>query len=218
MIKLGPGHRYRFEYARCTGCEACFEQCPVHAIEMVPELALMRRHDRRQRGGGVGRLPAQRGLLRSTRSRRPRRWPNLPTSGPAGGSTNVWGTVPAVVEMQSEGGAAGALHGALQGGCAGDDVHRVAGPAADDPEHVQDRRRADAGGVPRRGAFARCAGAVDLRRPLRRDGGAPDRIRAAGLRLGAGGSRPGGGRARCDARDAAYRSCTSSTAFARRTS
>jgi pyruvate-ferredoxin/flavodoxin oxidoreductase len=32
------------------------------------------------------------------------------------GRTNVWGTVPAVIEMQSEGGAAGALHGALQGG------------------------------------------------------------------------------------------------------
>ena len=32
------------------------------------------------------------------------------------GRTNVWGTVPAVVEMQSEGGAAGALHGALQSG------------------------------------------------------------------------------------------------------
>jgi pyruvate-ferredoxin/flavodoxin oxidoreductase len=32
------------------------------------------------------------------------------------GRTNVWGTVPTVVEMQSEGGAAGALHGALQGG------------------------------------------------------------------------------------------------------
>ncbi|HYB37056.1 MAG TPA: pyruvate:ferredoxin (flavodoxin) oxidoreductase, partial [Mycobacterium sp.] len=29
---------------------------------------------------------------------------------------NVWGTVPTVVQMQSEGGAAGALHGALQGG------------------------------------------------------------------------------------------------------
>jgi pyruvate-ferredoxin/flavodoxin oxidoreductase len=29
---------------------------------------------------------------------------------------NVWGAVPAVIEMQSEGGAAGALHGALQGG------------------------------------------------------------------------------------------------------
>jgi len=34
----------------------------------------------------------------------------------AHGRTNVWGTVPTVVEMQSEGGAAGATHGALQGG------------------------------------------------------------------------------------------------------
>ena len=32
------------------------------------------------------------------------------------GRVNVWGTVPSVVEMQSEGGAAGALHGALQSG------------------------------------------------------------------------------------------------------
>ena len=32
------------------------------------------------------------------------------------GRRNVWGTVPTVVEMQSEGGAAGALHGALQSG------------------------------------------------------------------------------------------------------
>jgi len=32
------------------------------------------------------------------------------------GKTNLWGTVPEVVEMQSEGGAAGAVHGALQGG------------------------------------------------------------------------------------------------------
>jgi NADPH-dependent glutamate synthase beta subunit-like oxidoreductase len=37
VIKLGPGHRYRFDYDRCTGCQACFDQCPVHAIEMVPE-------------------------------------------------------------------------------------------------------------------------------------------------------------------------------------
>jgi pyruvate-ferredoxin/flavodoxin oxidoreductase len=34
----------------------------------------------------------------------------------AKGKRNIFGTVPAVVEMQSEGGAAGALHGALQGG------------------------------------------------------------------------------------------------------
>src|ERR687898_399769 len=29
---------------------------------------------------------------------------------------NIWGAVPSVVEMQSEGGAAGAVHGALQAG------------------------------------------------------------------------------------------------------
>jgi pyruvate-ferredoxin/flavodoxin oxidoreductase len=34
----------------------------------------------------------------------------------AEGKTNIWGTVPHVVEMQSEGGAAGAVHGALQTG------------------------------------------------------------------------------------------------------
>ncbi len=32
------------------------------------------------------------------------------------GRTNLWGGVPEIVEMQSEGGAAGAVHGALQGG------------------------------------------------------------------------------------------------------
>ena len=34
----------------------------------------------------------------------------------AAGETNIWGMVPQVVEMQSEGGAAGAVHGALQAG------------------------------------------------------------------------------------------------------
>jgi len=34
----------------------------------------------------------------------------------AHGATNIWGTVPLVTEMQSEGGAAGAIHGALQAG------------------------------------------------------------------------------------------------------
>ncbi len=34
----------------------------------------------------------------------------------AQGRANIFGTVPSVIEMQSEGGAAGALHGALQGG------------------------------------------------------------------------------------------------------
>ena len=39
IIKLGPGRRYRYDYAKCTGCAVCFEQCPCHAIEMVPEAA-----------------------------------------------------------------------------------------------------------------------------------------------------------------------------------
>ena len=78
----------------------------------------MRRDHRRQRGGGVGRLPAERGLLHLSDHA-------VLADGRAGGrvvepgAANVWGTVPAVVEMQSEGGAAGALHGALQGGALG---------------------------------------------------------------------------------------------------
>jgi Pyruvate:ferredoxin oxidoreductase and related 2-oxoacid:ferredoxin oxidoreductases, alpha subunit len=34
----------------------------------------------------------------------------------AEGKPNIWGTIPSVVEMQSEGGVAGAVHGALQTG------------------------------------------------------------------------------------------------------
>ncbi|MEM9092996.1 MAG: pyruvate:ferredoxin (flavodoxin) oxidoreductase, partial [Cyanobacteria bacterium P01_F01_bin.53] len=34
----------------------------------------------------------------------------------AGNKPNLWGTVPAIVEMQSEGGVAGAVHGSLQTG------------------------------------------------------------------------------------------------------
>jgi NADPH-dependent glutamate synthase beta subunit-like oxidoreductase len=37
VIKLGVGYRYEFDYDKCTGCGACYEQCPVHSIEMVPE-------------------------------------------------------------------------------------------------------------------------------------------------------------------------------------
>ncbi len=37
VIKLGPGKRYRYNYDLCTGCAVCFEQCPCHAIEMIPE-------------------------------------------------------------------------------------------------------------------------------------------------------------------------------------
>ena len=39
IIKLGPNQRYKYDYTKCTGCSVCFEQCPCHAIEMVPEPA-----------------------------------------------------------------------------------------------------------------------------------------------------------------------------------
>jgi pyruvate-ferredoxin/flavodoxin oxidoreductase len=52
----------------------------------------------------------------------------------AAGKPNIWGKVPDVVEMQSEGGAAGAMHGALQKGAlsttSGTTPQRLGVPAA----------------------------------------------------------------------------------------
>ncbi|MDJ0951000.1 MAG: NAD(P)-binding protein [Alphaproteobacteria bacterium] len=39
IVKLGRGQGYEVKDALCTGCAVCFEQCPCHAIEMVPESA-----------------------------------------------------------------------------------------------------------------------------------------------------------------------------------
>jgi NADPH-dependent glutamate synthase beta subunit-like oxidoreductase len=33
----GTDYAYVFDYDRCTGCAICRDQCPVHAIEMIPE-------------------------------------------------------------------------------------------------------------------------------------------------------------------------------------
>ena len=115
----------------------------------------------------------------------------------AAGQKNIYGVVPTVIEMQHEGGAAGACHGALAGGRPDDDLHGVAGPAADDPQHVQDRRRAHLGRLPHRGPDAGHALPVDLRRPQRRDGRAGHGLGDALLEHRAGGpgfrpDRPGG--------------------------
>jgi NADPH-dependent glutamate synthase beta subunit-like oxidoreductase len=48
IARLGPGSGYRVDLARCTGCAVCVEQCPVHAMEMVPE------PPRGDAGGGGG--------------------------------------------------------------------------------------------------------------------------------------------------------------------
>ena len=33
----GTEYAYVFDYDRCTGCAICRDQCPVHAIEMIPD-------------------------------------------------------------------------------------------------------------------------------------------------------------------------------------
>ena len=132
-------------------------------------------HGRRERGRGAGSRIACPRSSRSTRSRPPRRWASSPTRCSAAGTPNLWGAVPQVIEMQSEAGAAGRAPRGAAGRRPVHDVHGVPGPPADDPEHVQDRRRAHAGGDPRRGAYARDPRAVDLRRPQRRHGRPADR-------------------------------------------
>ena len=104
----------------------------------------------------------------------------------AKGKKNLWDTIPLVVEMQSEGGAAGAVHGALQTGALTTTFTAIAGSAADDPQHVQDRRGTDQHGLPCGGAFHRGAGALDLWRPFGCDGRPPDGLGAALIRRRAG--------------------------------
>ena len=84
----------------------------------------------------------------------------------AKGEKNIWGTVPSVTEMQSEGGAAGAVHGALAAGALTTTFTASQGLLLMIPEHVQDRGRAAAHGLPRHRAIAGLPGPVDLRRPL----------------------------------------------------
>jgi len=50
---------------------------------------------------------------------------------------NIWGTIPTVVEMQSEGGAAGAVHGALQTGALAT-TFTLPKACCYDPQYVQD--------------------------------------------------------------------------------
>ena len=171
---------------------------------------------RRERGGREGRAPAVGGhrhlsdhaVLRDgrARGRLVRRRTNEPVGRRPAGDRDA--------ERGRRG--RGAARGS-PGRRAVHDVHGVARPPADDPQHVQDRRRAHAGRDPRRRADARDARAVDLRRPERRDGGPADRLGDAGVLGRAGGPGPGRDRPHGHARDAACRSCTSSTASGPRT-
>ena len=37
VLRLGKGRGYAVDLALCTGCAVCYDQCPCHAIEMLPE-------------------------------------------------------------------------------------------------------------------------------------------------------------------------------------
>jgi NADPH-dependent glutamate synthase beta subunit-like oxidoreductase len=37
ISSLGRGRKYTVDLELCTGCAVCFDQCPCHAIDMVPE-------------------------------------------------------------------------------------------------------------------------------------------------------------------------------------
>ena len=115
---------------------------------------------------------------------------------------NVWGTVPAVVEMQSEGGAAGALHGALQGGALGTtftasqglllmipNMYKIAGELTAAVLHVAARSLAAQG----LSIFGDHSDVMAVRQTG---------FALLSLRLGAGGPRPGAGGPRGDAADA----------------
>ena len=142
----------------------------------------------------IGRLPAQRGVLHLpdhavlAHGRAGRRVVQQGPGEPVGHRADRGGDA----ERGRRGGRAARRPAERR---AGHHVHRVAGPAADDPQHVQDRRGADPRGAARGRAVAGGAGPVDLRRSRRRDGGPADRVRAARLVMRAGGARPGAGRA-----------------------
>ena len=111
----------------------------------------------------------------------------------ANGRVNLFGQKVKIAEMQSEAGAAGAVHGSLQGRRPDHHLHRFPGPAAHDPQHVQDRRRAASRCIPRIRPCPRVPCPVHLRRPQRRYGLPPDRLRNACLRLRTGGYGSGAG-------------------------
>ena len=96
----------------------------------------------------------------------------------AKGKPNIWGTVPTVVEMQSEGGAAGAVHGALQAGALTTTFTASQGLLLMIPNMYKIAGELTPTRLPRVRADGGDARAVDLRRPQRRDGRAADRLGA----------------------------------------
>src|SRR5471032_930551 len=107
---------------------------------------------------------------------------------PAAGQKNLWGAVPGVIEMQSEAGAAGAVHGSLQAGALTTtftssqglllmlpNMFKIAGELTSTVFHVAAR--------------AVATQALSIFGDHSDDGGTQQRLRAAVVGLGAGGAR-----------------------------
>ena len=119
-----PGKRYKFNYNFCTGCGVCYEQCPCHAIDMIaePEAAIMKSETKPNPVTLDGNEAAVHVAYRVNEVCAI--YPITPSSAMAEFADewsakdikNIWGNMPEVIEMQSEGGAAGTVHGALQTG------------------------------------------------------------------------------------------------------
>ena len=88
------------------------------------------------------------------------------------GVKNIFGEQVKVVEMQSEAGAAGAVHGSLSAGA----LTTTYTASPDDSEYVQDRRRAASVGYPRFRTCRSFSCAFYLRRPQRYLCMSPDRL------------------------------------------
>ncbi len=151
-------------------------------------------------------------------SRPPRTWASGPTSGRRRARRTSGAPIPTVVEMQSRGRRRRRRARRAAGRRADHDLHGVAGPAAHDPQHVQDRGRADLDGAStsRRAPWPRTrspsSAITPTSWPCRQTGFA-----LLSSRLGAGGARLRAHRPARHAAAAACRSCTSSTASAPRT-
>ena len=121
IVKLGPGRGYEINMTRCTGC-----------ADLLRPLSLpCHRDGPRDRQGGKAmstRTTMDGNTAVATVAYKLNEvcaiYPITPSSTmaeladewAAQGRPNLWGNVPVVQEMQSEGGAAGAVHGALQSG------------------------------------------------------------------------------------------------------
>ena len=152
----------------------------------------------------------------STRSRRPRPWASWRTSGPRGKNRTL--RIGAARHRNAERGRGrGRRPRRAAGRRADHDLHRLQGLLLMIPNMYKIAGELTPHGLPRRGALAGDARALDLRRPQRRDGRARDRLRDARARHRAGGAGLGADRPRGDAASRAFRSSTSSTASAPRT-